>query len=356
MLSEQEFQNIVNDFPKFEPFYDLLTHKNVSDADVISAIPEGKKCFAWFTTYGSNDVCFILEHDEQFNILNAKIILTSFNYKLAFGTILQGILFYNKQYNITCFSIDDIYHYKGNSIVNCNYAQRLATIKQLLETDMCQIALNKDFVIFGLPFMSNNFETVLNESFSLPYVVSQLKFKLFKSKKSYIMKYFKPKQYNKQYQKAIFKITPDIEPDIYNLLVYNNGKEEFYDFAFIPDFKTSVMMNKLFRKIKENDNLDLLEESDDEEEFQNCSEDKFVYLDRSFKMECEYNNKFKKWQPIKLVDKRDKITTFQQLSTLHQSMLNEKPILNGRRKEHKYIKETRVKNNTKPTKYTSYRK
>ena len=62
------------------------------------------------------------------------------------------------------------------------------------------------------------------------------------------------------------------------------------------------MMNKLFRKIKENDDLDKLEESDDEEEFENSNLDKFVYLDNSFKMLCNYNNKFKKWTPIKLAD------------------------------------------------------
>ena len=37
-------------------------------------------------------------------------------------------------------------------------------------------------------------------------------------------------------------------------------------------------MNSLFRNIKENGNLDLLEESDDEEEFENIALDKFVYL------------------------------------------------------------------------------
>ena len=53
-------------------------------------------------------------------------------------------------------------------------------------------------------------------------------------------------------------------------------------------------MNKLFRKIKENDNLDALEESDDEEEFENEKVDRFVYLDKSYHMVCQYNYKFKK--------------------------------------------------------------
>ena len=72
--------------------------------------------------------------------------------------------------------------------------------------------------------------------------------------------------------------------------------------AAIPDYKTSIMMNKLFRIIKENNDLDALEESDNEEEFENSNVDKFVHLDKSHKMVCNFNNKFKKWVPIKITE------------------------------------------------------
>ena len=65
-------------------------------------------------------------------------------------------------------------------------------------------------------------------------------------------------------------------------------------------------MNNLFRNIKENSNLDLLEESDDEEEFENENKDKFVFLDKTIDMICNYNYKFKKWIPIKVIDDRNK--------------------------------------------------
>ena len=45
-------------------------------------------------------------------------------------------------------------------------------------------------------------------------------------------------------------------------------------------------MNKLFRKIIENTNLDKIEESDDEEEFENVEEDKYVYLDKKLIFAC----------------------------------------------------------------------
>ena len=59
-------------------------------------------------------------------------------------------------------------------------------------------------------------------------------------------------------------------------------------------------MNKIFRNIKENQNLDALEESDDEEEFENINEDKFVYLEREFVFKCKYLKNFNMWVPTKL--------------------------------------------------------
>ena len=95
----------------------------------------------------------------------------------------------------------------------------------------------------------------------------------------------------------IFKVVPDIQNDIYHL--YDTTTDHLFDIAYIPDYKTSVMMNSLFRNIKENNNLDALEESDSEEEFENDKIDKFVYLDKQINMICEYNYKFKKWAPIR---------------------------------------------------------
>ena len=96
-------------------------------------------------------------------------------------------------------------------------------------------------------------------------------------------------------------VKPDIQNDIYHLIC----KDYYVGVAAIQDYNNSVMMNTLFRRIKENDNLDLLEESDDEEEFENINEDKYVSVDTIYPMECEFIPKFQKWKPIKVVD--DKI-------------------------------------------------
>ena len=59
-------------------------------------------------------------------------------------------------------------------------------------------------------------------------------------------------------------------------------------------------MNSLFRNVRENDNLDYIEESDDEEMFENISLDKYVDLNKKIKMKCIYVHKMKMWKPIEI--------------------------------------------------------
>jgi hypothetical protein len=322
-LSNNEIDLVLEDFPKFELSYETMIHKKVHNVDIMLAIPEGRKCFAWFTSYKEDNVCFIMELNDSRNIINIKIVLTSFNDKLALGTIFYGTLInYNSS---SCFCIEDIYFYKGKNYTNKFFPEKLETIKEILKNDISQNVLTNKFTIFGLPLISTDFNLILKEIEMLPYKINQIKYRFFEkhnSRKIVFIKYFKPgsKYANNSinnnndiiFKKSVFKVTPDIEPDIYNLFINKNGNEEYHDIAFIPDYKTSVMMNKLFRNIKENDNLDALEESDDDAEFEDKREDKFVYLERDYKMICEYNQKFKRWCPISLACKNDNLVSFNQ--------------------------------------------
>jgi hypothetical protein len=56
-------------------------------------------------------------------------------------------------------------------------------------------------------------------------------------------------------------------------------------------------MNSLFRNIRENNNLDLIEESDDEDDFIDTRLDKYVDLNKKIQISCYYNKKFRKWVP-----------------------------------------------------------
>ena len=103
-------------------------------------------------------------------------------------------------------------------------------------------------------------------------------------------------------KKMIFIARPQIKSDVYELYVENNSnsnsKEEYYGIAYIDSYKTSIMMNNVFRNIKENKDLDKIEESDSEEEFEDISLDKYI-IKKEAKILCEYNQTLRGWVPIK---------------------------------------------------------
>jgi hypothetical protein len=113
-----------------------------------------------------------------------------------------------------------------------------------------------------------------------------------------------------------FIVRPNIQNDIYELFVMSDNFHQrepiFHNFALIPSFKTSVMMNRLFRNITENERLDTMEESEDECDFENTELDKYVTLTKEYKMLCKFNKRFCKWVPIELNTKAD-VATAQQV-------------------------------------------
>jgi hypothetical protein len=158
-------------------------------------------------------------------------------------------------------------------------------------------------ICFGLPIIESSFENAIACAKQLPYEIYSIQNRDFNGKTNlYNSTLYKCTDVDENENK-IFSVRPDIQNDVYHLYVRsgNNGNNlEFFDIAAIPDYKTSVMMNRLFRKIKENENLDALEESDDDDEFENMNDDKFVHLDKCVKMECMYNKKFDKYVPLKV--------------------------------------------------------
>jgi hypothetical protein len=221
------------------------------------------------------------------------------------------------------FSCEDIYMYKGNTLTkNTHYSKKLIMFQNIFKNEIKQVAYNNQMITFGLPIMSVNVDNLNDKINDLSYKIKYIQFRTEQNQilnkplvdivaRAEPLTVVRPittitKLDNKKNDKfkersrdrpkeKVFTIKADIQNDIYNL--YDVVSNELVDIAYIPDYKTSVMMNKLFRNIKENQNLDALEESDDEEEFENDKIDKFVYLDRSFDMICEYNMKYKRWQP-----------------------------------------------------------
>jgi len=268
-------------------------------------------------------------------------------------------------YDNEIFCVENIHYYKGDNIERYNYEYKLNMIKNIFEKKIqYNITFFKRGVVFGLPVIETDFLKACMCADKLPYHVYSIQYRYLKNNDTMLdrqemIEYYiftknnyqpsnklshavngapditssninlnlyvstkntnttKYEQKEEPRQKVvnevskIFYVKPDLQNDIYYLYNVNDSviikgntiscPTTSKDIAHIPDYKTSVFMNKLFRNIKENNNLDSLEESDEEEEFENIQIDKFVDLSKIIKMRCNFNHKFKKWVPVQVI-------------------------------------------------------
>ena len=126
-LSDADKQSILSEFPNIKLSYENIIYKKVYKSDIILAIPEGKKCFAWFTIFNDTNVCIIMELTDNKQITDIKITNACFSNELSYGTILYGTVFYHS-YN-RFFSIEDIFNYKGSDVCRENWGNKYLKIR-----------------------------------------------------------------------------------------------------------------------------------------------------------------------------------------------------------------------------------
>ena len=373
MFKNIDKQMILADFPNIKLSYENITHKKVYNSDMILVIPDGKKCFAWFTYINDKPSCLVMElaGDKNINdIKHVKHVNACFSNELSYGTILYGTLF--NHLGNRFFTIEDIFSYRDELIERKDWIYKIEKIQKILKYDLKQVSYNNSFVIFGLPIICRTNDELENKLQNVKYKINSIQYRLYNRINSYLFitydnyinqkeiivvnKYVKPEVQlqeksfekivvkqpakskaskgssesdftchmshgtGKPFGEIVFLIKPDIQNDIYYLYCLDqNLNEEQHSIANVPDYNTSVLMNKLFRIIKENNNLDALEESDDEDEFENENVTKFVHLDKSYKMVCQFNHKFKKWTPIKLANEDNKIITSYEIKQIYKT-------------------------------------
>jgi hypothetical protein len=292
---------ILNKFPNIELFYNL-TYKKVSNYNLILAIPQGNKCFIWFTKINAKNSMILINiannnNDNNYYFSNIYLLNNQFDNELL-ETILYGTSFevQNKLY----FSIEDLCYYKKINFSHESFLNKLNNLNYMLTNYIYKINDFDNSIIIGISLMCNNYLELNNILQNIPYEITELKYILSNEKYIHVKykKYIPPQPQNKKIQKNIFKVIPQIKTDIYNLYLLNKSTNEydFHSVAFIPDYKSSIIMNKLFHGLKDYKNLDYLEDSDDEFENNDETENNWKF------MECVFNNKFKKWIPIKVIE------------------------------------------------------
>lgn len=285
-----ELKWILKFFPKLKLSYENILDKKVY-AQAYMLIPKGLKAFIWFTYIEDNNIAFLLKLDNKNKIIGYERLTLVFHDDLSNGTILFGTLINLNGKRL--FSCENIYYYKGENINFIDFRAKMNIMTDIFNSKIKQISYNVNMVIVGMSVIRSSFNAAINETGSLTYPVYSVRYYNFNSGESlgnYLIRNRK--------SEAIFEVKASLESDIYYLYCHGSTEKRI---AYIPSYSQSLMMNSIFRKIRENSNLDLIEESDDEEEFQDSSIDKHVNLDLIVKMRCIFNIKFKKWEPRSIV-------------------------------------------------------
>jgi len=269
MYTPQDFQRIIKSFPNIKPCYEKISHNKVSKQCML--IPYGIKCYIWFTQYKNENVCLVL---EIFNKKINRVYRVGIHYDSSLcaemGTILYGTIFMNYKYKLKMISVENILY--RNKIVKATHEERINMIYQLFKKK-----IRSKKVMIGFPIMMNTDDIGPIDDYKVQYCQYQDGETIVKIP----FKVFEKKEKNKN---RVFRVRPGTQNEIYNL--FDKDTDEFVDIAFIPNYTTSLKMNKLFKEkvIK----LEEYEDSDDEE----TGEEKELLL------ECEYHEKFNKWTPF----------------------------------------------------------
>lgn len=313
-MSKREIsKNILKRFPDIKLSYNKNINRKVY-ADYYLIVPKGQKAMLWYTYQYKKNVCLLLRLDFKGNIRTIEQYSGCFDSTLAYGTIFYGsILEKSKNIHQTIFCIEDIYYYKGKNVERKYPIEKLKLYKQIFQSDISQKSYGTQFIVPVLAYMSTDYNDVKKTAGLLNYQVYGIKY----IKKTQTLGVEKYK--NDITSIGLFYVSASIQDDIYNIFCVDSERKSkrFVGIAMISSYKKSVFMNKLFRNIKENDNLDLLEESDDDEEFEDISSTKFVDLEKELIMKCVYNRKFKKWEPIEEINS-DRITTQREVQNLEK--------------------------------------
>jgi hypothetical protein len=321
---------VLTRFPHFELSYETISHKKVSEPyDVALAIPMGKKYYIWFSFEGKRNTCYLMEITRDKRIGKISELSLQFHHSMSLGTVMYGTIVSLIDDTRQVFIIEDIFYYKGIAIKQHTFSEKLGAIDNIFSENLVS---NNPTIAFALPVIwtDNIFDDAKNKRYieNCGYTVHHIQYRSLIQTMPYINMSAKPKttisepfapvqmceptfygivpsfSYSKpQYKNpTVFLIRADIQFDIYHLFAYGENKTQVYcGLAGIPDYNKSIFMNGIFRNIRENSNLDYIEESDDDEDFEDTRLDKYVDSEKTVLMECVFDKKFKKWVPVKIV-------------------------------------------------------
>ena len=346
----------------------IPTTKQISktDYDICFAIPYGKKAFLWHTFDGDRKVALLIEinRENAFGSVSHLSLPSSLpseggpkeekNRDFELGTIVSGVLYEEEEQHKKVFVVDDIHMYRGHQITRKTFREKSGYLFDFLKNQSYALPIvlpvfwntvidssPRQAIIYTvrhyqyrsssriLPHLCMSvikkpgsglvpvvrpppsFLEVLPQEPTQSHIITQSHMLKRRFQMNWRFDYSKP-AYRKT---AFFYVRADTMFDVYFLGTMDTERQEntivYCQNALVQNYKTSVFLNSIFRNIRENANIDAIEESDDEDDFEDVRENKYVDLEKEVVMECAFHYKFKKWMPFRLanVTAQEKVET-----------------------------------------------
>jgi hypothetical protein len=266
-------------------------------ADIWLLIPRGRRCLLWFTYVRGGPGCIAVDVDWKNNPTDFHIVLASFHRDLAFETLMGGVMIDNPG-GQPAFCCTYVHAYKGRWLsrnLDLQIEMTHHIIHDMVRQD-ARLPLLRVCVPFAV-FHESELESAINKS---PAAIHGIR--MVSSERNQILGVMK--QSIEQQVRCVMLVKPEVEEDVYSL-----WSDKQVGHALVPDYKTSIMLNSLFRNVKENVDLDLLEESDDEEEFENVDTDRYLRVKEGMTMSMQFMPRFNGWRPCEIVSQPPTVST-----------------------------------------------
>lgn len=360
-LSSEEYAILAQRFPNDVELSLGMHLPSKVNADLYEVIPVGKPMFLWFTyLYDKHIAVLVSQNTRQIHqestststsnsninsndLYRFNVVSTCFANELAYGTIMTGVMFSRQEAGKEEFhkfmNVSDILYYKGARISGKQHTMyyKLRLIASMFENnEIANLNGSSNVLNVSMPIITNDYTIAQGYLGSLPYSTYGIRLiNLDKTKSIGILPNLLKKTHDHKY---VFLVKACVEPDTYSLFANDNsrnayvtenanyhgnsghanetyescqyGKMRKINVALIPSYNDSVRMNMLFRNIKENISIDAIEESDDEDDFQNIDPNKYLLPDIEYKMYCYFSRTHNKWIPEAIASDDVVVTDF----------------------------------------------
>ena len=329
-LSSAETKTLLQRMPSFQLSYEIFKHNTTPPPPTPQEwsfhIPVGHKWFVWFSFRGTKHGLYWMELNR--NRLIQRVFFqeatppSSLDESLFYGTLFYG----TQTISDGPFVMEDVFYYRGNFVHCLPELHKWALFPPFLQ--------QHSSYGFRLPLIQGH-----NSGFDKPppYPTHHIQIRHLtktcpftnwpvpkfqppaaekpgeRPSENNLLLNLKPafKNWRKeQYQMdTVFSVQADPADDIYRMFTFGPNRHLlFYDFCMIPDYETSKKMNTLFRRVRENQNLDWIEESDDEQD-----EAPATLSEQHRLITCRFHPKFRKWIPVDVSPPKSRVVHICQL-------------------------------------------